>query len=86
MFYLNLNQLSVLKNVFTLPIKQVLNNGNIVGAILDMSIGISKDIIVTVGADKHIRVFEYGGGKPLSDAIASGPSQGSALTHTLNIG
>ena len=62
---MNLNQLSVLKNVFTLPIKQVFNNGNIIGGIIDMSIGISKDIIVTVGADKNIRVFEYGGGKSL---------------------
>ena len=39
----------MLKNVFTLPIKPVFPKGNIIGSLVDMSIGISKDMIVTVG-------------------------------------
>jgi len=61
MYQLNLHQLSVLKNVFTLPIKNVFSKGNLAGPILDLSVGISKDIIVTVGLDQYVRVFEYAG-------------------------
>lgn len=74
MYFLNLHQLSVLKNVFTLPIKPVFPKGNILGGIKDMSVGISKDLIVTVGEDKHIRVFEYAGSQHSSDSMGGGPS------------
>ncbi len=72
MFYLNLHQLSVLKNVFTLPIKPVFPKGNIIGGILDMSIGVSKDLVVTVGEDKYIRVFEYAGSSHSGDGSSGG--------------
>ena len=58
---MNLRQLGVLKNVFTLPVKPVFPIGNPVGPILDVSVGVSKDMIVTAGMDKNIRVFEYPG-------------------------
>ena len=61
MYQLNLHQLSVLKNVFTLPIKLVFPKGNPVGTITNISGGVSKDIIVSVGIDRYIRVFEYAG-------------------------
>lgn len=61
MYYLNLHQLSVLKNVFTLPIKCVFPKGNTIGSILDMSVGVSKDLVVSVGEDKYVRIFEYAG-------------------------
>lgn len=72
MFYLNLHQLSVLKNVFTLPIKPVFPRGNTIGGIIDMSVGVSKDLIVTVGEDKSIRVFEYAGSRHAIDSISTG--------------
>lgn len=59
MYQLNLHQLSVLKNVFTLPIKPVFPKGNPVGSIMDMSVAVSKDIIVSAGFDRYMRVFEY---------------------------
>jgi len=58
---MNLNQLSVMKNVFTLPIKPVFQHGNPVGAFTEMSVGVSKDLIVTAGKDHYMRVFEYAG-------------------------
>jgi len=70
MYYLNLHQLSVLKNVFTLPIKPVFPKGNTIGSILDMSVGVSKDLVVTVGEDKYIRVFEYAGASFSGDGIS----------------
>ena len=53
-----------------------------------MSIGISKDIIVTVGEDKHIRVFEYGGRSSfMQEAISSGgPSTANIIPHTVSQG
>lgn len=47
--------------MFTLPIKPVFPKGNPVGSFLDMSVGVSKDIIVSVGFDRYIRVFDYPG-------------------------
>lgn len=47
--------------MFTLPIKPVFPIGNPVGPILDVSVGVSKDTIVTAGADRHIRVFQFPG-------------------------
>jgi hypothetical protein len=64
----------VLKNVFTLPIKQVFPKGNIVGGITDLSIGVSKDIMVSVGGDKNIRVFEYNGSSHSQDQGGAGAS------------
>lgn len=51
--------MSVLKNVFSIPIKPVFPKGNPVGSILDMSVAVSKDIIVSAGFDRYMRVFEY---------------------------
>ena len=60
-YQMNLHQMSVLKNVFTLPTKPVFPHGNPFSDITDMSIAVSKDLIVTAGKDKYLRVFEYPG-------------------------
>ena len=72
----------MLKNVFTLPIKQVFPRGNIVGTIKDMSVGVSKDLIVSAGEDKHIRVFEYAGSQHSSEAIGNGNGNNQAVAAT----
>jgi hypothetical protein len=63
--------------VFTLPIKNVFPKGNTSGPILDLAVGISKDIIVSVGADYYIRVFEYAGSSHSYEGSGSAGGAGS---------
>jgi hypothetical protein len=57
--------------VFTLPIKPVFPKGNIIGMVKGISVGVSKDLIVSVGDDKFIRVFEYSGSQHSHEGMTS---------------
>ncbi|CAI2386786.1 unnamed protein product [Moneuplotes crassus] len=39
--------------------KPIFKNGNPLGAILDISVSVSKNLVSSVGADKYLRIFEY---------------------------
>lgn len=49
LFSLNMQQLSISKNIFSLPIKRIFEKGNSVGGIQDIDVGVSKDLIVAAG-------------------------------------
>jgi hypothetical protein len=61
LYSLNMQQLSVSKNIFSIPIKQVFEKGNSVNGLIDIDVGVSKDLIVAAGQDNNIRIFEYSG-------------------------
>jgi hypothetical protein len=68
LYQLNLQQLSVSKNIFSLPIKQVFQKGNPIGSLIDLDVGVSKDLIVSAGQDNYIRIFEYKGNGQVTEA------------------
>lgn len=39
--------------------KPIFNNGNPMGAITDISVAVSKNLVASVGVDKYLRIWEY---------------------------